>query len=375
MRSLLRFNQLKFSTTTDSTEGLRYSSNRLGFGIRSIVTTCRAVLLPRFGGADVLEVRDDVRVPDLKPNEVLVRVRAVSVNPLDTRMRAGYGRSLFESLLPLILGRDVSGEIAAIGQSVQTLKIGQEVFGALHPTAVRGTYTDYAILAEDQLTPKPSSISHVEASAIPFAALTAWRALKSTARISQGQRVLVVGGGGAVGYSAVQLAVAAGCVVSATCESESIDRLLAAGAEQALDYTSEDLEVTLKGKYNAVLDTIGIEQTERLGIGLLKRGGHYMTLQGESASLTDRYGLAIGLPTATAILLKKQMQYRLSHGIEYWWTYMRTDAEGLDEIRRLTESGRLKVPVQKTFPITQVQEAHDAKDKRIIPGKVVLEVD
>ncbi|KAI3525192.1 hypothetical protein L2E82_02375 [Cichorium intybus] len=375
MRSLLRFNRLKVSTTTDSIRGLGYSSDRLGFGIRSIVTTCRAVLLPRFGGPDVLQVRDDVRVPDLKPNEVLVRVRAVSVNPLDTRMRAGYGRSLFESLLPLILGRDVSGEIAAIGTSVQTLNIGQEVFGALHPTAMRGTYTDYAILAEDQLTPKPSTISHVEASAIPFAALTAWRALKSTARISKGQRVLVVGGGGAVGYSAVQLAVASGCVVSATCESESIDRLLEAGAEQALDYTSEDLEVTLKGKYNAVLDTIGIQQTEQLGINQLKRGGHYMTLQGESASLTDRYGLAIGLPTATAILMKKQIQYRLSHGIEYWWTYMRTDAEGLGEIRRLTEAGRLKVPVQKTYSITQVQEAHHAKDTRIIPGKVVLEVD
>ncbi|XP_071691923.1 uncharacterized protein [Rutidosis leptorrhynchoides] len=375
MRSLLlRFKQLKVSTSNNSIE-LRYSSNRLAFGIRSIVTTCRAVLLQRFGGADVLQLRDDVRVPDLKSNEVLVRVRAVSVNPLDTRMRAGYGRSLFESLLPLVLGRDVSGEVAAVGASVQTLNVGQEVFGALHPTAVRGTYADYAILAEDQLAPKPSTISHVEAAAIPFAALTAWRALKSTARITEGQRVLVVGGGGAVGFSAVQLAVAAGCAVSATCERESIERLLAAGAEQALDYTAEDLEGTLKGKYNAVLDTIGIQQTERLGINLLKRGGHYMTLQGESASLADKYGLAVGLPTATAVLLKKQFQYRSSHGIEYWWTYMRTDAEGLDEIRRLAEAGKLKVPVEKTFPITQVGEAHDAKDKRIIPGKVVLEVD
>ncbi|KAI3803502.1 hypothetical protein L1987_31654 [Smallanthus sonchifolius] len=374
MRSLLRFKQLQISTT-DHIQRLGYSTSKLGFGIRNIVTSCRAVLLPRFGGADVLQVRDNVRVPDLKPNEVLVRARAISINPLDTRMRAGYGRSLFESLLPLILGRDVSGEIAAVGDSVQTLKVGQEVFGALHPTAVRGTYADYAILSEDQLTQKPKTISHMEASSIPFAALTAWRALKSTARITKGQRVLVVGGGGAVGYSAVQLAVATGCAVSTTCESESIDRLLAAGAEQALDYTSEDLEVTLKGQYNAVLDTIGIQQTERMGINLLKRGGHYMTLQGESASLTDRYGLAIGLPTATAILLKKQMEYRFSHGIEYWWTYMRTDAEGLDEIRRLTEAGRLKVPVQKTFPITQVREAHDAKDKRIIPGKVVLEFD
>ncbi|KAL0320638.1 UNVERIFIED_CONTAM: Reticulon-4-interacting protein 1, mitochondrial [Sesamum radiatum] len=339
---------------------------------RSMVTSCRAVLLPRFGGPEVLELRDDVDVPNLKPNEVLVRARAVSVNPLDTRwdgvspilsfrswlncqlcsgseivlllmlnhqdhekMRAGYGRSIYEPLLPVILGRDISGEIAAVGNSVRSLTVGQEVFGALHPTAVRGTYTEYAILAEDELTLKPESLSHVEASAIPFAALTAWRALRSTARIKQGQRVLVVGGGGAVGFSAIQLAVAVGCHVSTTCGGESIDRILAAGAEQAVDYTSE----------------------------------------GEAASLADMYGLAIGIPIATAMLASKQIQYRFSHGIEYSWTYMRADAEGLHEIRRLSEVGKLKVPVEKTFPIAQVREAHEAKDKRIISGKVVLELD
>ncbi|KAM7498661.1 hypothetical protein LguiA_023075 [Lonicera macranthoides] len=369
---LLRFNALK-SSNFDS-ESVICSSRKLGY-YRSIVTTCRAVLLPRFGGPEVLELRQNVNVPDLKPNEVLVRARAVSVNPLDQRMRSGYGRSLFEPLLPLILGRDVSGEVAAVGRSVRSHIVGQEVFGALHPTAVRGTYADYAILSEDEVTRKPASISHAEASAIPFAALTAWRALKSTARITKGQRVLVMGGGGAVGGSAVQIAVAAGCHVSTTCGSESIDRLLAAGADQAVDYTAEDLEVALRGQFDAVLDTIGVPETERLGINLLKRGGHYMTLQGEAASLTDRYGLAIGLPTATAILLKKQLQYRYSHGIEYWWTYMRADPEGLDEIGRLSEAGKLKIPVEKTFPIKQVREAHEAKDKRQIPGKVVLEVD
>lgn len=343
---------------------------------RSIVTSCRAVLLPRFGGPGVLELRDNVNVPDLKPNEVLVRARAVSINPLDTRMRAGYGRSIFEPLLPLILGRDISGEVAAVGNSVHSFGIGQEVFGALHPTAVRGTYTDYAVLAEDELAPKPASISHVEASAIPFAALTAWRALKSTARITPGQRVLVVGGGGAVGLSAIQLAVAAGCHVSTTCGGESIDRVLAAGAEHAVDYNTEDLEVAIKGYFDAVLDTIGVPETERIGINLLKRGGHYMTLQGESASLTDRYGLAIGLPMATGILLKKQIQYRYSHGIEYWWTYMRADAEGLYEIRRLSEAEKLKIPVDKTFSITQVREAHQAKDRKgHVPGKIVLELE
>ncbi|EYU44984.1 hypothetical protein ABFS82_13G070200 [Erythranthe guttata] len=342
---------------------------------RSVATSCRAVLLPRFGGPEVLELRDNVSVPDLKPNEVLVRARAVSINPLDCRMRQGYGRSLFKPLLPLILGRDISGEVASVGSSVHSLGVGQEVFGALHPTAVRGTYVDYAILAEDELVSKPESISHVEASAIPFAALTAWRALRSTANIKPGQRVLVLGGGGAVGFSAIQLAVAVGCHVSTTCGGESVGRMLAAGAEQAVDYTTEDCEVSIKGYFDAVLDTIGVPETERIGVNLLKRGGHYMTLQGEAASLTDKYGMVVGLPMSTAILLQKQMQYRYSHGIEYNWTYMRADGEGLEEIRRLIEAGKLKVPVEKTFPITQVREAHEAKDERLIFGKVVLELD
>lgn len=342
---------------------------------RGIATSCRAVLLPRFGGPEVLELRDNVPVPDLKPNEVLVRARAVSINPLDLRMRAGYGRSLFEPLLPLILGRDISGEVAAVGSSVRSVTVGQEVFGALHPTAGRGTYTDYAILSKEQVAKKPATVTHVDASALPFAALTAWRALKSTARITAGQRVLVIGGGGAVGFSAIQLSVAAGCHVVTTVGGESVQRALAAGAEEAVDYTTEDCEVAIKGSFDAVLDTIGVPETEKLGINVLKRGGHYMTLQGEAASLSDHYGLAIGLPVATALLLKKQIQYRYSHGIEYWWTYMRADPEGLHEIRRLAELGKLKVPVERTVPIVQVREAHEAKDKSVIPGKVVLEFD
>lgn len=273
------------------------------------------------------------------------------------------------------MGRDVSGEVAAVGSSVRSLRVGQQVFGALHPTAVRGTYADYSILSEEELAPKPASLTHVDASAIPFAALTAWRALKSTARITEGQRVLVVGGGGAVGFAAVQLAVSTKCHVTTTCGSQSIHRVLEAGAEQAIDYATEDVELAIKGKFDAVLDTIGVPETERIGVSFLKRGGHYMTLQGETASLADRFGLAVGLPVATAILLKKQIQYRYSHGIEYWWTYMRADSDGLHEICRLSESGKLRIPVEKTFPITQVREAHEAKEKGQFTGKVVLELD
>ncbi|XP_044473330.1 uncharacterized protein LOC123201832 [Mangifera indica] len=100
-----------------------------------------------------------------------------------------------------------------------------------------------------------------------------------------------------------------------------------------------------------------------------------MALHGEATPLADAYGLAVGLPVATGVLLKKRLQYWYSHGIEYSYTYMRVDAEGLDEIRRLSEARKLKIPVDKTFPITQEKEFHEAKDKRLIPGKVVLEFD
>ncbi|KAG2294693.1 hypothetical protein Bca52824_041362 [Brassica carinata] len=222
-----------FRSNSDSRLISRFSS------LRSIFTGCRAVMLPRFGGPEVLELRENVPVPNLNPNEVLVRAKAVSVNPLDCRIRAGYGRSVFQPHLPIIIGRDVSGEVAAVGNSVKSFRVGQEVFGALHPTALRGTYTDYGVLSEEELVEKPSTVSHVEASAIPFAALTAWRALKSNARILEGQRVLVFGGGRAVGFSAIQIAVASGCHVTASCVGQTRDRILAAGAEQAVDYTTE----------------------------------------------------------------------------------------------------------------------------------------
>ncbi|XP_039026863.1 reticulon-4-interacting protein 1, mitochondrial-like isoform X2 [Hibiscus syriacus] len=191
------------------------------------------------------------------------------------------------------------------------------------------------------------------------------------------QRLLVIGGGGAVGFSAIQIAVAAGCPVTTTCGNQTVNRLMAAGAEQAVDYTSEDIESVIKGKFDAVLDTIGVPETERTGINLLNRDGHYLTLKGEAAALSDRYGLPIGLPAAaaTAVLWKKRIQYKYSHGIEYSWIYMRADLEGLHEIRRLSEARKLTVPVEKTFPITQVREAHEAKEKKLILGKVVLELD
>ncbi|KAG0614777.1 hypothetical protein M758_6G202600 [Ceratodon purpureus] len=339
------------------------------------LTTCRAIVLPCFGGPQVLQVRDDSVLPELGGSDVLVRTHAVGVNPLDMRMREGYGRSLFEPLLPLVLGRDVSGEVTAVGSNVRHFRVGDQVFGALHPTATRGTYSDYAILGEEQLAPKPESLSHAEAAAIPFASLTAWRALRSTAKIKKGQKVLIMGGGGAVGLAGISLAKAAGCYVACTCGKRSMEKVKEAGAEEAVDYTAPDFKDQFRERFDVVLDTIGLPETEASGIDLLKRGGQYMTLQGQTVTYTDKYGLLAGGAAAAAALVQKQMQYGQSHGIEYWWPIMRTDAEGLEEICRLASDGRLKIPVGKTFPLESAAEAHHARDSKSVNGKVVLEVD
>ncbi|KAI6687253.1 hypothetical protein NL676_024081 [Syzygium grande] len=179
-------------------------------------------------------------------------------------------------------------------------------FGALHPTASRGTYTDYEILSEYDLTQKPKSITHEEALAIPFAALTAWRALKRTARINEGQRLLVIGGGGAaVGYI-------------------------------------EDIELAIKGAFDAILDTIGGQKTKKIGINFLKRGGRYMTLQGDARSMVLD---AVGFHAYSKVFLRKKFLYSYYYGIGYYYAFMEPDCLGLREICRLSEAGRFHIYV------------------------------
>lgn len=342
-------------------------------GIRN-TATCTSVVLRRYGPPERLEVDTNYLIPEPSANEVLVQVKAVAVNPLDMRMREGYAKSLFEPLLPLILGRDVSGVVVRTGKCARSrFQEGQEVFGALHPTAVRGTYSQYALLEGSQLALKPPSVSHVDAAAVPFASLTAWRALADTAKVKKGQRVLVMGGGGAVGLAAIQLAGSLGCHVATSCGDSSMEKVRQAGAMQAVHYASPKLKEELEGQFDAVLDTVGMPETEADGVQLLAPGGTYMTLQGELVSYSDRYGLAVGGALAAARLAEKQYQYRQSHNINYWWTVMRTDEEGLRYIANLVSEGRLKIPVGKVLTLDEVSEAHRLRERRLVRGKVVLE--
>jgi len=180
-----------------------------------VPSTMRAAVVRAFGGPEVVRVAKDVPVPRLAPDEVLVRVAAASVSPLDARVRAGYARALYAPMLPLILGRDVSGEVVARGDSARSFPLGAQVFGALSPLAPRGAHAEFVAVREAHLAPKPRAWTHAQAAAVPFAALTAWRALFADADLRPGERLLVHGLGSTVGGLAAQLAYARGAAAVA----------------------------------------------------------------------------------------------------------------------------------------------------------------
>ena len=235
----------------------------------------------------------------VRPHEVLVpfcrcRQSAGLSDP------PGYGRLSWQ--LPLVLGRDERRGVAT-GSSARAFPVGAHVFGALSPVSPNGTHAEYVAVSEAHLARKPECLTHEEASAIPFAALTAWRALFASGgeELRAGERVLIMGGGSSVGTAAAQLALAKGCQVAATCGPRSHARLAALGVTQLADYTAGKGKAGALSRvardegwapFDVALDTVGSRQSERSAIGLLRKGvGRYVTLHGQLAGLVGERGI------------------------------------------------------------------------------------
>ena len=325
---------------------------------------------------------DNLPVPSCAPHEVLVRVHAAAVNPLDCRIREGYGAPVYRGMLPLVLGRDVSGEVVATGSSARAFPVGAQVFGALSPVSPNGTHAEYVAVSEAHLARKPECLTHEEASAIPFAALTAWRALFASGgeELRAGERVLIMGGGSSVGTAAAQLALAKGCQVAATCGPRSHARLAALGVTQLADYTAGKAGALSRvardegwAPFDVALDTVGSRQSERSAIGLLRKGvGRYVTLHGQLAGLVGERGIVAGGAAAGFELMRKKMLHRASDDVGYHWAVMRQDSDAMAEIGRLARRGALEVALGWTLPLEEAARAHELTEDTSVGGKVVL---
>lgn len=355
-----------------------------------VPSTMRAAVVRAFGGPEVVRLATDVPVPRLAPDEVLVRVAAASVSPLDARVRAGYARALYAPMLPLILGRDVSGEVVARGDNARSFPLGAQVFGALSPVAPRGAHAEFVAVREAHLAPKPSAWTHAQAAAVPFAALTAWRALFTDADLKKGERLLVHGLGSTVGGLAAQLARARGAAaVAGSVGARSRARVAESfGIRDHHMWTYDDANAhdpVLKSlaaaaehfawdPFDVALDLVGDRKSERTLARLLRRGrGRLVTAHGDLARLVGERGVARGAVAAAAELARKKVLFRVNEDVSYTWSVMRQDAEAMRRIGEYACLGVLVPPRVETTALADAADAHRATEAGTTPGKIVLE--
>jgi NADPH:quinone reductase-like Zn-dependent oxidoreductase len=309
------------------------------------MTTMKAVRIHRFGGPEVLTL-DDVPWPQPKDDEVLVRVHAASVNPVDYKIRAG-SYSVKEDQLPYTLGRDLSGTVELLGTRAHTLKAGDPIFAFIGMD--RGTYAEYVVVKAMEMTAKPDTLDHVQAAAVPLAGLTAWQGLFDHGHLQAEQRVLIHGGAGGVGHLAVQFAKARGAVVLTTALGSDLDFVRELGADEVIDYKAERFEDRVSD-VDLVFDLISGDTQDR-SWGVLKEGGILIS--------------TLGQPPA---------ERAAQHNVQAAGYRAQPNPAQLSEIGRLIDDGQVRVVVDRIFPLAGAGAAQDYLEQEHVCGKVVLRV-
>ena len=308
----------------------------------------RAIQIQEFGGPEVLRVQE-VSIPVPGPGELLVRVRAAAVNPVDTSIRAGRAGGLSGASLPYVPGFDVSGTVTAIGSGVDVFEVDDEVFAMVNLRR-GGTYAEYVIILENEAALKPARVSHAEAAAIPLVALTAWQALFEVAKLQPGQTILIHAGAGGVGSIAVQLAKWRGARIIATASDYNHDFLRGLGVDVPVDYRTQNFE-NFASDVDVVLDPIGGD-TQVRSLQILKEGGILVSIVG----LTSEGRNPSRNVRATSILVQP-------------------NSGQLSEIGGLIQNGIINPIVSYRFPLEQAPLAHEQSQTRRTRGKIVIEVD
>lgn len=322
----------------------------------------RAVIqYSRHGDSSVLEHIADAPVPQLKKGQVLVANKAAAVNPVDYKLRQGFG-ALLDKLagpkLPAIPGGDVAGVVESAPEG-SAFKPGDRVFALLSLDTNFGGYASKVPVPERALALIPEGLSFEQAACLPLAGLTAWQALE-VAAVKAGDRVLVHAGAGGVGSLAVQLAKARGAWVAATCSGRNVEFVQELGADEVVDYTSEAFDQRFKDQpFDAVLDTVVLNGYEQRSLAVTKRSGTYVII--------------VPAPVVGSIL-KGLLKSALRLGPRYRPIFVLPNGRQLAEIGQLAAEGKLKPIIARTYPLAQAAEAQDEIAKGRTRGKIVLTV-
>lgn len=319
-------------------------------------------------GPEGLEATD-VPTPSVGPRDVLVDVRAASINPLDTMVRNGEFKQLIKYKPPFVLGHDLAGVITEVGAEVRGLKAGDEVYA--RPRDLRiGAFAEQIAVDADDVALKPASLSFEEAAAVPLVALAAWQALVDVAALRPGQKVLVHAGAGGLGSTVIQVAKHLGAHVATTASTKDVGKVRALGADEVIDYTAQDFADVLSG-YDVVLDSLGQASLEK-SLPLLRPGGLAISVVGPpDPSFADQLGQPL-LKPVMAILSRKVRRQARKLGVRYSFFFMRADGTQLASLAALYDNGTLRPVLDRTFPFTETLDAMAYVEQGKAKGKVVV---
>ncbi len=319
-----------------------------------MTTTMRAMVATGPGGPDVLH-EAEVPLPVRANAEVVVKVLAASVNPIDAKTRAGRGVAGAIGSWPVILGNDLAGIVVESPYEAHPLAVGHAVYGMTMVPRFGGSYAEFATVPELFLAPKPESLSFEEAAAVPLAALTAWGMVVDVARAHEGQRMLIHAGAGGVGHLAVQLASFFGAHVVATCSARNVSFVRELGAAHVIDYTSSRFDDEESG-FDVVVDLVGNvhDDTGSRSLRVLRPGG-----------------LVINAPTGSWPTLHDEAE---AAGVRATGYKVSPNGATLAVMSRMIEAGDLRVHVDRVLPLAEVAEAHRLLEDGHTRGKIVLRV-
>jgi NADPH:quinone reductase-like Zn-dependent oxidoreductase len=330
----------------------------------------KAYVVEKYGGRAGMRAAE-VPDPQVRADDVLVKVRAASVNPLDLRIRNGDFKALMPYRLPLVLGNDLAGTVVRIGPSVTRFAVGDEVYARPDKDRI-GTFADLIAVHQDDLAPKPATLTMTEAASLPLVALTAWQALVERTRVQPGQKVLVHAGAGGLGSVAVQLAKALGAHVATTVSTAKVDVAKDLGADVVVDYRTQDFEEVLDG-YDVVLDSLGGENLAK-SLRVLKPGGTAIGVAGPpDPDFARELGANPILRLAMTALSFTTRREAKRHGVTYSFLFMKAGGDQLRELTPLIDTGKIRPVIDRVFPFDETLQAMEYVEKgRAKAGKVVV---
>ncbi|MFF8873327.1 NADP-dependent oxidoreductase [Streptomyces massasporeus] len=330
----------------------------------------KTYLIEKYGDQSAVRAAE---MPDPEPgaHDVLVKIHAASVNPLDFKIRDGAFKVILPYRLPLVLGNDLAGVVVQIGSAVTRFAVGDEVYTRPDKDRI-GTFAELIAVHQNDLAHKPASLTMAEAASLPLVALTSWQALVERAQVQPGQKVLIHAGSGGVGTIALQLARHLGAHVATTASAANAALVKELGADVVIDYRAQDFEQLLDG-YDIVLDTLGGKTLEK-SLRVLKPCGKVISIAGPpDADFARELGANPVLRQAMNALSFKTRRQAKRQGVTYSFLFMKADGDQLCELTRLIDAGEIRPVVDRVFPFEQTREAMEyAETGRAKAGKVVI---